>query len=81
MSAPSDDEWPEGLMEDGDKLSLNDKLLVPENWVEALIDHWHNAQRMHPSCDKMQRALALRFEFLSGILRNLKSLLQRLCGV
>ena len=31
VSAPSDDEWPEGLTEDGDKLFLKDKLLVPEN--------------------------------------------------
>ena len=38
MSVPSDDEWPKGSTEDGDKLFLNDKLLVPENWVEALID-------------------------------------------
>ena len=35
MSAPTD----EGLTEDGDKLFLNDKLLVPENRLEALIDH------------------------------------------
>ena len=63
VSAPSDDEWPEGLTEDGDKLFLNDKLLVPENRVEALIDHWHNAQLMHPGRDKMQRDLEWRFEF------------------
>ena len=31
MSAPSDDEWPEGLTEDGDKLFLKDQLLGPEN--------------------------------------------------
>ena len=31
MSAPSDDEWPEGLTEDGDKFFLNHKVLVPEN--------------------------------------------------
>ena len=31
MSTPSDDEWPEGLTEDEDKLFLKDKLLVPEN--------------------------------------------------
>ena len=29
VSAPSDDEWPEGLTEDGDKLFLKDRLLVP----------------------------------------------------
>ena len=66
VSAPSDDEWPEGLTEDGDKLFLNDKLLVPENRVEALIDHWHNAQLMHPGRDKMQRDLGWRFEFPPG---------------
>ena len=41
VSAPSDDEWTEGLTEDGDKLFLKDKLLVPESQVEELIDHWH----------------------------------------
>ena len=37
VSAPLDDEWPEGLTEDGDKLFLKDKLLVPENRMEELI--------------------------------------------
>ena len=63
VSAPSDDEWPEGLTEDGDKLFLKDKLLVPENRVEELIDHWHNAQLMHPGRDKMQQDLEWRFKF------------------
>ena len=66
VSAPSDDEWPEGLTEDGGKLFLNDKLLGPENRVEALIDHWHNAQLMHPGRNKMQRDLEWRFEFPPG---------------
>ena len=66
VSAPSDDEWPEGLTEDGDKLPLNDKLLLPGNWVEALIDHWHNAQHMHPGREKMQLDLDWRFEFPPG---------------
>ena len=66
VSAPSDDEWPEGLTEDGDKLFLKDKLLVPENRVEELIDHWHNAQLMHPGRDKMQRDLEWRFKFPPG---------------
>ena len=66
MSAPSDDEWREGLTEDGDKLFLKDKLLVPENRVEELIDHWHNAQLMHPGRDKMQRDLECRFKFPPG---------------
>ena len=66
MSAPSEDEWPEGLTEDGDKVFLNDKQLVPENRVEALIDHWHKAQLMHPCRDKMQRDLEWRFEFPPG---------------
>ena len=34
LSAPSDDEWPKGLTEDGDKLFPKDKLLVPENPYE-----------------------------------------------
>ena len=70
MSAPSDDEWPEGLTEDGDKLFLKDKLLVPENRVEELIDHWHNAQLMHPGRDKMQQDLEWRLNFPSGVLRH-----------
>ena len=65
-SAPSDDEWPEGLTEDGDKLFLKDKLLVPENRVEELIDHWHNAQLMYPGRDKMQQDLEWRFKFPPG---------------
>ena len=44
VSTPSDNEWPEALTEDGDKLFLKDKLLVPENRLEDLIDHWYNAQ-------------------------------------
>ena len=66
VSAPWDDEWPEGLTEDGDKLFLKDKLLVPENRVEELIDHWHNAQLMHPGRDKMQQDLEWRFKFPPG---------------
>ena len=66
VSAPSDDEWPEGLTEDRDKLFLKDKLLVPENQVEELIDHWHNAQLMHPGRDKMQQDLEWRFKFPPG---------------
>ena len=66
MSAPSDDEWPEGLTEDGDKLFFKDKLLVPENRMEELIDHWHNAQLMHPGPDEMQQDLEWRFKFPPG---------------
>ena len=66
VSAPSDDEWPEGLTEDGDKLFLKDKLLVPENRMEQLIDHWHNAQLRHPGRDKMQQDLEWRFKFPPG---------------
>ena len=66
VSAPSDDEWPEGLTEDGDKLFLKDKLLVPENLMEEVIDHWHNAQLMHPGRDKMQQDLEWRFKFPPG---------------
>ena len=66
MSALSDDEWPEGLTEDGDKLFLNDKLLVLENRVEALIDHWHNTQLMHPGPQKMQPDLEWRLEYPPG---------------
>ena len=76
VSAPSDDEWPEGLTEDGDKLFLKDKLLVPENRVEELIDHWHNAQLMHPGRYKMQQDLEWRFKFPPGYY----SILDRYCS-
>ena len=66
MSAPSDDEWPGGLTEDQVRPFLKQKLLVPQNRVEALIDHWNNAQLMHPGRDKMQRNLKWRFEFPPG---------------
>ena len=63
VSAPSDDEWPKGLTEDGDKLFLKDKLLVPEDQMEELIDHWHNAQLMHSGRNKMQLDLEWGFKF------------------
>ena len=66
VSAPSDDDWPEGLTEDGDRLFLKDKLLVPESRVEDLINHWHNAQLMHPVWDKMQQDLEGGFKFPPG---------------
>ena len=66
VSAPSDDGWPEGLTEDGDKLFLKDKLRVPENRVEELIDHWHKAPLMHPGREKMQQDLEWRFKFPPG---------------
>ena len=66
VSAPSDDKWPEGLTEDGDKFFLKDRLLVPENRMEDLINHWHNAQLMHPGRDKMQQDLEWRFKFPPG---------------
>ena len=66
VSAPWDDEGAECLTEDRDKLPLNNKLLVPEDQVEALIDHWHNVPLMHPGRDKMQRDLECRFEFPLG---------------
>ena len=34
--------------------------------MEALIDHWHNAQLMHPGRDKMQQHLEWRFKFPPG---------------
>ena len=66
VSTPSENEWPEGLTEDGNKLFLKDKLLVPEKRMEELIDHWHNAQLMHPGRDKMQQDLEGRFKFPPG---------------
>ena len=66
MSAPSDDKWPGGLTEDGDEFFLKDKLLVPENRIEELNDHWHNAQLMHPRRDKMQQDVEWRFKYPLG---------------
>ena len=66
VSTPSDDEWPEGLNEDGDKLFLKDKLLVPETRMVELVDHWHNAQLMHSGRDKMRQDLEWRFKFPPG---------------
>ena len=66
VSVQSDDERREGLTEDGDKLFLKDKLLVPENRLQVLIDHWHNAQLMHPGRDKLQKDLKSRFLFPPG---------------
>ena len=48
VSAPSDDEWPEGLTEDGDKLFLKDKLLVPENWSPPSSALTHTATTKTP---------------------------------
>ena len=66
VSDPSDDEWPKGLTEDGDKLILNDKLFVRVIWVEAPMDDWHNPHPMLPGRNKMQRDLQCRFEFPPG---------------
>ena len=54
-------------MDDGDKLFLKDKLLVPENRVEDLIDHWHNGQLMHPGLDKLQKDLEYRTAMMRSI--------------
>ena len=40
--------------------------MVPENRMEALIDHWHNAQLMHLGRDKMRQDLEWRFKFPPG---------------
>ena len=66
VGAPSHNEWTEGSTGDGDKLLLNEKLLVPENRVDALVDDWHNTQLMHSGRDKMPRDLEWRFEFPPG---------------
>ena len=72
VSGQSDDDWAERLTEDGDKFFLKDKLLVPENLPEDLIDHWHNAQLMQPGQDKLQKDLKSRFLFTPGYYAVLK---------
>ena len=54
------------MTEDGDKLFLKDKLLVPKKQVEDLIDHWHNTQLMHAGQKNLQKDLELRFLFPPG---------------
>ena len=66
MSAPSNDDPPEGLTEEGYKLFLKAKLLVAGNQVEDLIDNWHNAQLMHPERSKLQQELESSFLFPLG---------------
>ena len=66
VSAPSDNECPEVLTDYRDKLLPNDKLMVPEKRVEALMNNWNNVQLLRPGRDKMQRDLQWRFEFPSG---------------
>ena len=65
-SAPSDEDWPEELTKDGNRLFLKDKLLGREKWMEDLIDDWHNAQLVHPGRDKLQEDLESRFLFPPG---------------
>ena len=60
------------MTEDGDKLFRKDKLLVPEKRVEDLIDHWHNAQLMHPGRDELQKDLETRLLFPPGYYAVLK---------
>ena len=75
VSAQTDDDWPEGLTEDRDKLFLKDNLLVPENRLEDLMDHWHIAQLMHPGRDELPKDLESRFLFSPGYY----ALLNRYC--
>ena len=66
MSAPSDDDWPEGWAEAGDKCLLKDKLLVPKDLLKELIYHSPNDQLMQLGRDKLQKNLELRFLFTPG---------------
>ena len=72
MSAPSNDDWPVSLTEDGGKVFLRDTDLVPENQLEDLIHHWDNAQLMHPGRDKLQKDL---YTF------SAESVLRGVCGL
>ena len=38
VSAPSDEDWPDGWREEGDKVFVKDKLFIPDNRVEDLTD-------------------------------------------
>ena len=60
VSAPSDEEWPEGLTEDGDKLFLNDKLLVPKKPGQG--GHWPMAQGPTYASGAQQDATRSRVE-------------------
>ena len=69
VSAPSDEDWPEGFTEEEDMLFLKEKLLVPKSRVEDLekkIQHWHNGHLMHLGGDKLQKDFESRFLFPPG---------------
>ena len=66
VSAPCNNDLPEGLPEDADKLFLKDKVLVPENRPEDVIQHWHNAQWMRPGRNKLQNYFESSFLFPPG---------------
>ena len=65
------------MTKDWDKLFLKEKLLVPENRGEDLIDHLHNAQFMQPGRDQLQKELESRFLFPPGFY----TVLYRYCKV
>ena len=49
ISSPDDDEeWPQKLSVEHEKMFLNEKLLVPESRAKDLLDEWH-PELMHPS--------------------------------
>ena len=65
-SATSEEDRPEVLIEDWDKLYPKKKLLVSGNRVQTVIAHRHNAQLMHLGRGTWQKDLESRLSFPPG---------------
>ena len=76
ISSPDDDEeWPQGLSVEHEKMFLNGKLLVPESRAKDLLDEWHQ-EFMHPSAARQRKDMEPRFLFPHGareLLNKVKS--------
>ena len=66
ISSPNDDEeWPQGLSVEHEKMLLNGKLLVPESRAKDLLDEWHQ-ELMHPSAARQWKDMEPRILFPHG---------------
>ena len=63
ISSPNDDEeWPQKLSVEHEKMFLNGKLLVPESRAKDLLDECHQ-ELMHPSAAREWKDMEARFLF------------------
>ena len=67
VSVASNDDWPEGMTENREKLFFKAKRLVPKSRVEHFFDHWHNSQLMHRDEINCRRTWSRRFSSLRVI--------------